>query len=174
MGPYLFAEGNQDYSGYQQRVMLACRSVNHVSSFWREAWPDDDTISRILADVHGLLQEPCKSIAERESMDSQVQELWAKVTELTDESRDTRGIVGMAAVSLLSLALWDGFMVEDDIDLERQDSDDFMLNDVHFYAAAAYAGGPPYGIALAGSADDERRLEFWSWWLNTAVPDVVR
>ena len=34
------------------------------------------------------------------------------------------------------------------------------------YAAIAYSGG----VAWEKDSDPQKRLEFWTWWLNYAVP----
>lgn len=168
LGPYAGADGNSDNSGHLKRVFLATIAVSRVLPLWQQTWPEDETVQCILAKVNHIMSKPQE--VDEEAMDEEIEHLWEYTTELTDETREIGGIVGMAAVAALSLAQWDGFMEEEEIDLERTDSDDFMLNDGHFYAASAYAGGPPYPIALAEQSSPTKRQEFWQWWLTSAVP----
>lgn len=168
LGPSALGSDNSDDSGHLRRVFLATLAVSHVLPLWQQAWPQDQTVQCILAKVNYIMSKPQE--VDEEAMDEEIEELWDYTTELTNETRELGGVVGMAAVAALSLALWDGFMEEEEIDLERSDSDDFMLNDCHFYAASAYAAGPPYPIALAEQSSPTKRQKFWEWWLTSAVP----
>ncbi len=168
-GPPRFAPNNKDDSGYLRRMTLATQTVHHVLSIWETAWPDEPLIQQILAKIQETIATPPEA-HNRDALDQDIQDIWVHVTELTDSTREIAGVVGMAAVGAYSLAVWDGFAGEDEIDIERQDSDDFMTCDLHFYAAAAYADGPPYPIALASESDASKRHAFWEWWLTEAVP----
>jgi len=94
----------------------------------------------------------------------------AETTDASGYLRPISFVVGMAAVAAFSLALWDGFTEGADIDWQRKDSDDFMVNETHFYATTAYANGPPYAIALTSDSSATKRHEYWLWWLTSAVP----
>ena len=166
-GPHLFDNGHQ--IGHKRRIALAHLAVSRVLPLRQSAWPKNDTVPRMIRQVEKIMNAPVSAI-ERDALGEEVEALWEYVTELTDETRNIAGVVGMAAVEMLSLALWDGFTEWDGIDCKRDDSHDFMDNDVHFYAATAYANGPPYAIALSSDSSPDKRQEFWEWWLTEAVP----
>jgi hypothetical protein len=170
-GPQRFALGNKDDSGYIRRMSLASQTILHILPIWETTWPENPLIQQILSKIQQTTNlHPDKH--DRNVLDKEIHNLWLHVTELTDSTREIAGVVGMAAVGVYSLAVWDGFTGEDEFDLQRQDSDDFMTCDLHFYAAAAYANGPPYPIALASESDAEKRQTFWNWWLTQAVPEA--
>ena len=165
-GPYRFSPGNTDDRGHRRRIELAIRSVEYVLPFWRESWPTDDTPSRILQEVRAVI----KGEVDRETADKDFNRYWEYAEELTNETNNIAGVVGLAAANALSLAITDGFADGHEIDLEKLDNDQFTSNDVHFFAAAVFAGGPVYGISIAPHSDNEKRQQFWIWWLTEAVP----
>lgn len=169
MGPYRFLEGNSDEIGYRRRVTLAVIAVSKVALLWKSIWPKDDTVETTLSAAQDIMYKTPYEI-DSSSIAAEIERLWNYTTELTDDTREIAGVVGMAAVRTLSLALWDGYMSDEGIDFERTDDIDFMFNDMHFYAATAYADGPPYPIALASTSNPTKRQEFWEWWITTAVP----
>lgn len=169
LGHYLFSQAH-DHSGYLRRIRLAKTSIVFVLPAWNNVWPQDNTIEYILHQIE-MVSQSRKTIDERK-IAHEIEQLWEQVTELTNNTRNIAGVVGMAAVSAYSLALWDGFSESDDIDYQRPDSSDFMLNDVHFYASTVYADGPPYPIALASKPNNIKRREFWIWWLREAITSI--
>jgi len=171
MGPFRFEPNNRDDSGHNRRVILAKSVVLRVLPLWEEVWPEDMTVTAVLDRIDQVMVDPPDD-AGRDLVDKEISDLWDFVVELTDETREIAGVVGMAAIAAFSLSVWDGFMWEEQVDIDRYDSDDFMLNDVHFYAAAAFAGGPPYPIALALNPSSSARKEFWKWWLTEVVPSA--
>lgn len=63
--------------------------------------------------------------------------------------------------------------MEEDSWGETAESDvpgDFYREDMHFYAACAYAGGVPYRMEGWEVGDPQRFREFWRWWLLEAIP----
>ena len=169
LGPQLFSQPN-DNSGYLRRIRLAKTSVLFVLSAWNNVWPQDNTIESILHQIEVVSQ--LRGTIDEGKIAHDIEQRWDYVTELTDQTRNMAGVGGMAAVAAYSLALWDGFNEADDIDYQRPDSTDFMLNDVHFYASTVYAEGPPYPIALAPKPNNLKRLAFWTWWLREAIPTI--
>lgn len=169
LGPYLFSQTN-DNSGYLRRIRLAKASILFVLPVWNHVWPQDNRIEYILQQID-VVSQSRKTIDEHK-ISHEIEQLWAEITELTNDTRNIAGVVGMAAVSAYSLALWDGFNESGDIDYQRSDSSDFMLNDVHFYASTVYAEGPPYPIALASNPNNTKRRQFWTWWLQEALTNI--
>ncbi|MBW4506868.1 MAG: hypothetical protein KME64_10195 [Scytonematopsis contorta HA4267-MV1] len=63
--------------------------------------------------------------------------------------------------------MYDEEFEQDDINYDLTDADvDAYESDSSFWAAAAYANGPVW----EPMSDATKRLEFWDWWLTTAVP----
>ncbi|OYD96307.1 hypothetical protein CDG76_05705 [Nostoc sp. 'Peltigera membranacea cyanobiont' 210A] len=57
------------------------------------------------------------------------------------------------------------------IDFNLTDNRDTEGNDAAFFAACAYANGAVWET-ISGKSDSARRLEFWLWWLNVAIPSA--
>jgi hypothetical protein len=172
MGPKYFETVVKDISGYKRRVKLALLSVTQVKELWHKAWPEDNTIQYIINKIKELIINFPRNKIDQEKVVKDIDRLWEYTVGLTDKTRNIAGVAGMAAVEAYSLAYCDDFMSEDYIDYNISDSDDFMLNDVHFYASSVFADGPPYSIALAPASDPIKRKEFWEWWLKEAVPSA--
>ncbi len=79
--------------------------------------------------------------------------------------------LGCAAVASLDTAIFDENFDPDEIDFNLTDNRDTEANDVAFFAACAYANGAVWET-ISGKSDSAKRLEFWSWWLNVAVPSA--
>ena len=158
-------------TGYRRRMDLLLASLEKVLPIWEKSWPDNDFVQRMMAEIRTFPHLHLSNEAQEE-MEAAIYEKLEYADELTNETRSIAGVVAMAAARGLSLAVYDGFL-SDDIDLARVDHEDFMANESHFYVAAAFAGGPPYPIALSIAGDAEKRKEFWLWWLTEAVPSAV-
>lgn len=167
-GPYRFGKKDSSIDGHKRRVALASIVTRRVLPIWVREWPTDTKPQTILTEVEQIMKTPRNQVDE-DVVSESLARYWEYIDNLIERTRNLAGIVGLAAVKTLSLALWDDFADSEDIDYELLDSDEFTNNDTHFLAAAAYSGGPPYSIALAQNSDAQKRHEFWEWWLNDAV-----
>jgi hypothetical protein len=161
-------EGEISLVGKRRRARLALVSAQHVHDVWRRRRSDDDLPGTALALAAGLLDDP--DAAGEHSDD--VGRLWAQVDAVPAEAGDRSWLlVGYAAVAALRTALFDEAFSASLIDLEASDLElDPYTADAAFWAAGAYASGPPMDPA----SDPDRRREFWEWWLTEAVPEALR
>ena len=70
----------------------------------------------------------------------------------------------------LMSALWDEVFGCDDINEQLTDSDvDAFDSNPSLIASLAYCGGGTWDA----DADPQKRLEFWTWWLTSAVREAM-
>lgn len=160
MGPVMIDEGNRAiYSpGLHRRTMLAAYSTEYVLPIWEQHWPRKDP--------HQMLEIAGDYLRRR----IEWREAWKSANSFSGGLKNVEDIpeetfhsiyVGYAAVDTLFVALKDEDC-EESSTLDR-DRDHW---DASFYACGAYAGELPW----SPRSDKNKRLEFWEWYLNDAVP----
>lgn len=170
MGPFLFAPGNTDSSGYLRRVRLATLAVERVVPVWRRTFPDNSLPEHLLARAREIAAH--RRDSDLATAAHEFEDAWATTEKLYAASFSLAATVGFAAARTLSLAISDGFTDSEgpqDVDREQRDSPEFESNDANCIASGVYADGPVEPIACAPAPSTEKRREFWRWWLNEAV-----
>jgi Immunity protein Imm5 len=152
-------------SGHLRRTALALSTVRHVLPIWNQRFPNDDRPQKVLTLAEKVISgDVSKAFAEKES-----QILWREMQQLGYEDSGIAFTVGCAAVAALDTAIFDENFEPDEIDFNLIDNQDIEGNDTAFFAACAYANGAVWET-ISGKSDSAKRWEFWSWWLNIAVP----
>jgi hypothetical protein len=168
MGAYEFDEGNfAEGVGYLRRTDLAAMATRYVMSYWEDAFPNNNTPTRILEAVDEYLRGNIYSdeVWDGPDIDSFIAML--------EEQEDPAVAVGYAAVHVAVVAMNDEILIDEDeeeeLPMDLLDEElDYTDWSSEYFAAMIYAGGPP------GDPDssNQRRREFWTWYLNTAVPET--
>ncbi|BAZ15341.1 hypothetical protein NIES4071_72130 [Calothrix sp. NIES-4071] len=154
-------------TGHLRRTVLALSTVRHVLPIWNRRFPNDDRPQQILNLAEKVISgDVSKAFAEKES-----QKFWREMQQLGYEDSGMAFTVGCAAVASLDTAIVDENFDLDEIDFNLTDNRDIEGNDAAFFAACAYANGAVWET-VSGRGDSAKRLEFWSWWLNVAVPNA--
>ncbi|SRR5579883_346459 len=163
--------------GYQRRVWLDISATRRVLPLWRQIRPQDRRAEELLVLATDLLERRADAQAAKEI----AKELWNWFVNRTggeqyvgEVERDPRALnVMMAAVRTLFVATtpeitdWE---LEDEDFVDATDSDiDPWSYDTAGWAANAYAGP-----VWKPESDQQKRLEFWTWWLAEAVPAAWR
>ncbi len=143
---------------HRQRIELAVAGVRRVLPLWETKYPGNDIPTVALSTIEAIVNS---GVDASDTFD----ELWQAVVHLAGEQPFPEVAVGFAAVQALSVAMYDEFFDADDLDPEREDSDDPESQDSAYYAAVAAADGVP----AAPDSDIEARREFWKWWLSKAM-----
>jgi hypothetical protein len=152
--------------GHRRRARLAELAVEKVEPFWRETYPGDDTVRRMLEAARGAVAGE----GDEQALDAWIDDFWDEIAErTTDEPRFRASYVGRGACAALRTATEDeayGYPDEgrDDHDL------DIEAWDASWWSALAYGGGTTGEAAYR----PERRREFWEWYLDEAVPAAWR
>jgi len=151
-------------TGRRRRTKLATLAVERVLPLWESLLPADHTPHQALQLAEKLLVGTITSVA----AESEMGKLWAHCDDLSWRYADKQSVimVGYSAIQAVREAISEKHFgcerVNDgstDMDVEPYD------HDSAFCALIAYSGGPPWDK----SSDAEKRLEFWTWWLTSAV-----
>ncbi|MUG99362.1 hypothetical protein F7734_46585 [Scytonema sp. UIC 10036] len=154
-------------NGHLRRTALALSTVRHVLPIWNRRFKNDDRPQQILTLAEKVISgDVSKAFAAKES-----QHLWRQMQQLGYDDSSMAFTVGCAAVASLDTAIFDENFDPDEIDFNLTDNRDTEANDAAFFAACAYANGAVWET-ISGKSDSAKRLEFWSWWLNVAVPSA--
>jgi hypothetical protein len=163
----LFNDQTHD-EGRWRRTRLATLCVEKVLPLWEVLFPEDQTPRRALDVAESVLAGGIAGPAAERALG----ELWTHYDDLMWRFADKQNaiMVGYAAVQAVRESLSDRHFgcenVTDeslDRDIEPHDSDSS-----HF-ASVAYSGG----AAWEAASNPQRRLAFWTWWLESAVPNVL-
>ena len=150
--------------GRRRRTKLAALAVANVLPLWESFLPVDDTPRRALDLAEKVLAGTVVStVAENE-----MGELWMHCDELSYSFTERQSVimVGYGAIQTLREALSEKHFGCERLSDESTDMDvDPSDHDSSFCAVTAYSGGPSW----EKSSDAGKRLEFWTWWLTTAV-----
>jgi hypothetical protein len=152
-----------------KRVKLATLAVEKVMPLWKLSLPEDRTPSAALEVARELNAETVSAAA----ANREIGQWWTHCDDLMWKHPEHQSVamVGYAAIQSVREALSDSHFGCDCVNDESTDSDiDPYDHDSSFFAAAAYSGGPPW----EGVSDANKRLEFWRWWLTSAVVDAMR
>jgi hypothetical protein len=154
-------------NGHLIRTALALSTVRHVLPIWNQTFKNDDKPQQILTLAEKVVSgNVSKAFAEKES-----QNFWREMQQLGYDDSGMAFTVGCAAVASLDTAIFDENFDRHEIDFNLTDNQDIEGNDAAFFAACAYANGTVWDT-ISGKSDSAKRLEFWSWWLNVAVPNA--
>jgi hypothetical protein len=146
---------------HQASVRLAILSIEKVASIWNSALPDDDTVDSALAMTQKLIHGVCTADGERECG-----RIWSYCDDLVCHYPDRQHAiaVGYGAAQAVHAAVTPGFLSSN----AECDDDDVMDPydlDPAFFGSVAYAGGTIWDP----ESDDQKRRDYWLWWLNTAM-----
>jgi hypothetical protein len=123
--------------GHRRRAALAQFAVEKVKPFWRETFPDDPTVDRMLdAGPRYLAGE-----LDYSELDAWINAFWHELFDrMTDESKFRASYVGHAVCGALRTAIDDEAVgyAEDGLDDPQLDSEDW---DASWFASLAYSGG---------------------------------
>jgi hypothetical protein len=160
------AIGPKNDIGHVRRAKLSISCAERVLSIWNRVFCDEKGPEHILQSTQSYLQG---EIDESE-LRAHIGSLWTALDNLMYEGDFLIEInAGYAAASAASTAISDDKYDEANIDDSTLDEDlDPYEWDAGYFASIAYAGGPPG----ADSSDSDKRREFWSWYLNNAVPNA--
>lgn len=151
--------------GQFRRVKLAMLAVGRVLDMWFAQFPDDQTPRVALESAKLFLIGSCSE----QDAAHMASRLWNHCDDLAWKHATVQNVVlvGYGSAQTIRGALSsDIFLgsirneVISDIDVEPYE------HDPSFCAAAAYSLGPTWDA----KSNAQKRLEYWAWWLTSAVP----
>lgn len=157
------ALGLESNFGMLRRKNLGVLCAKYVLPIWEHVWPNNKAPHELIKHTEGFLQD---QISEQQ-LRSEIGELWTKLDDLIYEGKNLAEVnSGFAVAAAASAAISDEQFEEPDIDERLLDDDlDPYDWDAAYYASISYAGGAVW----EDSSDKDKRLEFWQWYLNTAI-----
>jgi hypothetical protein len=180
--------------GYQRRTYLSILATEYVLPIWNSAEPitlPDEPMNGImmmikesLMDINALKPSTLLFLA-KEILSGNIQptnDVWMQAVHCIDFCRiyryqysaieDTDFLeVAYAAAHTLEVAIEDEQFAEENSNLDFTEIDSKKPeSDVAFYAACAYSKGPIW----VEKSDAYKRLQFWTWWLTSAVPKALK
>jgi hypothetical protein len=156
---------------HRQRVQLACLSAQKVLPIWTTLWPDHHEPQHALDLVDDIMSNRMPAADGEREFDDLTGFMDEFASDQDGEVRQVAAGAGYAAVQALGTTLWDEHFDPQVVDLELTDRDvDPDEMDCSFFAAAAFAGGAMWNA----TGDGSKRLDFWRWWLDHAVPTAAR
>jgi hypothetical protein len=152
------------HTGRRKRVRLATLAVEKVLPLWGSIFPADQM-------PHHALEISAQLIAQTVPSTTAVKEtgrMWTHCDDLMwkHEDKQTVIMVGYGAIQVVREALSETKYGCAQVNDATSDLDvDPYEHDSSFFAASAYSGGAPW----EGTSEPRRRLEFWTWWLTSAL-----
>lgn len=150
-------------TGYERRVRLNDACVRHVLDHWEERFPGDPGVTEML----DIAARRVAGTIEDEAAGDARDRFYVEVVETRKYPGDPSAMfVGLAAANTVIEA-----RIEDNEDAIPEAEDDEQLDpeayDTSYMCASAAARG------LNGRpADVPARRAFWTWYLETAIPQV--
>jgi hypothetical protein len=154
--------------GRRRRTKLATLAVEKVLPLWDSLFPADRTPQQALGLVEMVIAETIST----QIVEKEMGRLWTRCDDLAWRHADKQYavMVGYGAIQAVRESLSDRHFGCDEVSDESTDMDcDPYDCDSAFCAAVAYAGGAPW----EEHSDPQKRLEFWTWWLTSAVRTAV-
>lgn len=172
--------------GGRMRKWLAYLTAQHVLHVWEAKQPGDPLMGDLLEMVRQymdgeiqreVIESRANTLAqsvrqeEREAQ-TDLERMNAHLQETLVPRRKVREphIYAILAAVEAAFRMLDGYHTPWDKATLKEDDTDQALNarnsDTAYYAVSAYAGGPVW----AHYANNKKRLEFWQWWLDEAIP----
>ena len=163
-------DDNPEWS-YQTRVRLNSLCVHHVQHVWYQVFPEHSGIKDMLQLAHAVTEGRVNPDHAQEQASQFLQDVLFE-TELNTTTEPATFVADAAASAVISACHRNPYYeVEMDGDLEDDDLLPDSL-DLSYYCSAALARGLNW--QGAEDVDVEARRAFWLWYLNEAIPVVLR
>ena len=150
--------------GQRRRTKLATLAVEKVLPLWESLLPADHTPRQAL----DLAEKLLVGTVTLKDAERDMGRLWTHCDDLSWRLADKQSVimVGYGAVQVIREAMSQKHFGCEGVNDGSTDMDvDPYDHDSAFCAAIAYCGGPPWDE----KSDAAKRLEFWTWWLTSAV-----
>ncbi|MEG8104439.1 MULTISPECIES: Imm5 family immunity protein [Actinomyces] len=163
-------DDNPEWS-YQTRVRLNSLCVHHVQHVWYQVFPEHSGIKDMLQLAHAVTEGRVNPDHAQEQASQFLQDVLFE-TELNTTTEPATFVADAAASAVISACHRNPYYeVEMDGDLEDDDLLPDSL-DLSYCCSAALARGLNW--QGAEDVDVEARRAFWLWYLNEAIPVVLR
>jgi len=157
-------------ASYFNRTRLKVLCVNQVKSIWTRMFPADSGIDRMLQLTYALMGKSVDPGAAENDASRFLQNVIAKIG--SNATTDPALMVADAATAMVVSACYrnpDYDTADNDVDDDELAPDSFETS---YMCASATAGGMNW--KSADQVNVEARRAFWMWYLDEAIPAVLR
>ena len=157
-------------ASYLNRTHLKVLCVNHVKPIWMRVFPTNPGVDRMLQLTHSLMEKSVNPEAAEDEAFYFLQDLIADV-----ESNEFTDPAMMVADAASRMAISACFRNPDyDTSLDGLTDDELAPDsfETSYMCASAAAGGMNW--KSADQVNVEARRAFWMWYLDEAIPAVLR
>ena len=156
---------------YQTRVRLNSLCVHHVQHVWYQVFPDNPGVENMLQLAHAVTEGRVNPDHAQEQASQFLQDVLFE-TELNTTTEPATFVVDAAASAVISACHQNPYY---EVEMDGGLEDDDLLPDsldLSYCCSAALARGLNWqGVE---DVDVEARRAFWLWYLNEAIPVVLR
>jgi hypothetical protein len=147
--------------GHHRRFGISILTLKHALPFWTDALPDDRTPAEGYKFAVRLFAG--KILSENDAL-SERDRIWSHCDELVYGDKNLQIIagVGYASAQLITLAIHDEVFERNELRICDRDVDPMDL-DVSFFGASVFSDGPVW----YNNSSNQKRKQFWDWWLNS-------
>jgi len=160
----------ENESGHLRRTTLAILASQYVLPIWNSVC-QDNTPTRVLTVAEQVLNGTLDIQLARTYKNEVWTRLENKASTPEHQSLEQQKLINveLSALAALNSALYDEEFDLNNLNYDLTDADvDAYESDSSFWAASAYADGPIWEQTSSAT----KRLEFWEWWLTTAVSEA--
>ena len=157
-------------ASYFNRTRLKVLCVNKVKSIWTRMFPADSGIDRMLQLTYALMGKSVDPGAAENDASRFLQNVIAKIG--SNATTDPALMVADAATAMVVSACYrnpDYDTADNDVDDDELAPDSFETS---YMCASAAAGGMNW--MSVDQVNVEARRAFWMWYLDEAIPAVLR
>jgi hypothetical protein len=157
-------------ASYFNRTRLKVLCVNQVKSIWTRMFPADSGIDRMLQLTYALMGKSVDPGAAENDASRFLQNVIAKIG--SNATTDPALMVADAATAMVVSACYrnpDYDTADNDVDDDELAPDSFETS---YMCASAAAGGMNW--MPVDQVNVEARRAFWMWYLDEAIPAVLR
>ena len=157
-------------ASYVNRTRLKVLCVNQVKSIWTRMFPADSGIDRMLQLTYALMGKSVDPGAAENDASRFLQNVIAKIG--SNATTDPALMVADAATAMVVSACYrnpDYDTADNDVDDDELAPDSFETS---YMCASAAAGGMNW--MPVDQVNVEARRAFWMWYLDEAIPAVLR
>ena len=154
---------------YLLRISLQDKCVRHVQHLWTASFPNNPSLEDMLTLAHRVVERQVSS----DRAEIEAHRFFQSLDRAATNPANYRAImVAHAARKLVASTCYRDLYA--DIDDTIEDDDELLPDslDCSYACACAVAGGMNW--RPADEVDVEARRDFWMWYLNEAIPSVIK
>lgn len=158
-----------DEVSYRHRTQLKEMCVRHVAHLWYRAYPGDPRVEEMLSLTSKLISRT----ADPKQAELHADRFLADMFDATDDFNEITRPAVLVAYGAARMVLSACYR-NPDFDIDEEEDDDELLPDtLETSYCCASAAANAVNWQPVEETDVEARREFWAWYLDEAIPQVL-